>query len=107
MAKNSTKNITLSLALVYAIWYFSRKPRISILNKDAATGTISYKMSINGKSITDTIRFTDMPQFIAAGDGTHIFAAIPNNTFGTLELSIGYMENGGYKSIKSLLLSIY
>lgn len=88
-------------------WYlYARQPRIIIIKKNPAAGSVTFRMSIGGYNITDTVFFSDNSFFIPVGDGKHIFAGIINPTFRTMELSIGYNDpTGGYKAIKAVLLS--
>lgn len=105
MAKKDTKTFLLiALTGGLAAWWYSRLPRIKVVATQPGGG-ITYKMSINGFSITDTYVIGDEPQFIPTGDGTHYFACVAGS-FNTATLSIGYYTaDGGFKGIKTEVIS--
>jgi hypothetical protein len=87
------------------IWWWLRLPKVKVLSANGATGSVSYKMSINGKSIQDTYVLGDAPQFVDSGDGMHWFGAFGNATLRTVDLGIGYFRDGGFKVIKGTVIS--
>ena len=104
--KTETKTMLLIATATAAAWWFGRLPKIKVISTNTGAGGITYTMSINGQSITDTYYPGDAPSFIPTGDGTHFFSAFPVVGVGAgVELSIGYYDtNGGYKSIKSIIV---
>jgi hypothetical protein len=94
------KIVTLGM-LAYGLWYLNRKPKpnIEILNKDTANKGITYKVTMKGKSYTDTYLLSDVqPNLVPLGNG-YYGMAFSKPALGIMEIHVGIMENGGFKSI--------
>lgn len=89
------------------LYYLLRdKSKIQVLKTNVGAKSVEYYMEYEGQAIKDTFVLGDIPNIVPVGDGIHYFAAIGDIGLGIVELSIGFYEsNGGFKSIKSHLIS--
>ena len=86
--------------------YLLRKPSITILSTNAQQKSVSYKMSVNGKEITDTFFLGDARQLIEAGDGEYYFYANGNTVTDIVDLAIGYFtKEGAFQAVKGHVVS--
>jgi hypothetical protein len=90
--------------LLYA--WLKPKMKIEVVKTDAELKMVQYAMKYYDYSITDTFVMGDIPNMVPMGDGVHYSLAMGNALTGIVDLSIGYLEsNGGFKSIKDMVIS--
>jgi len=102
---NTGAKVGITIALAGFIFGYRQRPVVKVLSTNVPNKSVTYQMSIGGYSITDTFFLGDIPNLIPVGDGKHFFLAQGNVVTEVVDISIGYLQNGGFKAIKSLLIS--
>jgi hypothetical protein len=88
------------------LWYYLRKPKITVLSANAAAGSVTYKMSIDGESITDTVVMGDQRQLVPAGKTKYWFYANTEPNKALIELVIGYYTpEGAFQGVVGKIIS--